>query len=104
MLSKLLRRLFGNSDAAASRIWGEPVQQRVLPPETPQPLQDLLNKIEGYINAIKMQKDTFDTSGIRYLCQTQNLDPAALLKLQTLATQIAAYQQDVNECIGMASS
>ena len=79
-------------------------RQRVLPPETVTPLQDLLNKIEGYINAIKMQKDTFDTSGIRYLCQTQNLDPAALLKLQTLATQIAAYQQDVNECINLTKS
>ena len=37
----------------------------VLPPDTePLPI-DWLNKLEGYINAIKMQKDAFDTSGFR---------------------------------------
>ena len=76
----------------------------VLPPDTnPLPV-DWLNKLEGYINAIKMQKDAFDTSGFRYSCQSQNVDPAVLLKAQTLSTTLAAFKADVDNCIGLANS
>lgn len=79
-------------------------RQRVLPPENIPPLDTLLQQIEGYINAMRMQKDAYDTSSIRYLCQTNNLDPAALVKLQTLSAAIAAYKNDVDSCINLANS
>ena len=101
MLSKLLRLLFGNSEAEAHMV---DTRQRVLPPESIPPLNTLLEQIEGYIQAIRMQKDAYDTSSIRYLCQSQNLDPAALVKLQTLSAAIAAYKNDVDSCIALTNS
>ena len=74
----------------------------VLPPETTPPLQTLLEQIEGYINAINMQKQAFDTSGIRLLCQSQNIEPAAIAKLQTLSTTLASYKNSVDACLGLA--
>lgn len=76
----------------------------VLPPDTEPLPVDWLNKLEGYINAIKLQKDAFDTSGIRNLCGTQNVDPAALPKLQTLSATLGSYKSDVDSCIGLANS
>jgi hypothetical protein len=77
---------------------------RVLPPENIPPLDTLLQQIEGYINAIKMQKDSYDTSCFRYLCQTHSIDPAALLKLQTLSATLGSYKNDVDSCIGLANT
>ena len=37
-------------------------RQRVLPPESVPPLTTLLEQLEGYINAMRMQKDAYDTS------------------------------------------
>ena len=76
----------------------------VLPPDTEPLPVDWLNKLERYINAIKQQKDAFDTSGFRYLCQTQNASPDVLLKAQTLSTTLAAYKAAVDNCIGLANS
>ena len=101
VLSKLLHRIFANSEVEAHMV---DTRQRVLPPESVPPLTTLLEQLEGYINAMRMQKDAYDTSCFRYLCQTQNLDPAALVKLQTLSAAIAAYKNDVDSCINLTKS
>ena len=94
---KHLKKLFSKHKVASGT-------SKVLPPESTPPLQTLLEQIEGYINAINLQKQAFDTSGIRFLCQSQNIDPVAIVKLQALSTAIAAYGNDVNSCLGLANS
>ena len=78
VLSRLLRAIFGSTKTEA-----ETMTPRVLPPENIPPLDTLLQQIEGYINAIKMQKDSYDTSCFRYLCQTHSIDPATAADIST---------------------
>lgn len=68
-----------------------------LPPGTP-PLKTLIDMIEGYRRALQMQRDTFDTSGIRMLCQTQT-PPELLPSLIALRNDLAAASTAVNSCI-----
>jgi hypothetical protein len=70
-----------------------------LPPT--QSLKTLLDMIESYRNALRMQRDTFDTSNIRYLC-ANSTPPELLPSLTTLRDELRAAADDVNSCIHVA--